>query len=230
MPDAADGDLLWATVTDDTGNVVTAAPQEISLEPTPQAPTTTTLESTRTFQRYAAATQDRALLLVEVSGDAALADPTGSVRVTAGDRTLATAPVTDGTARWRLPATLAPGSYALRARFVPDDPAVAESVSAPVRVVVQRAVATATTSLANGGRSLAVAVRAAGVTPTGTVRVRVTGPRNRTFTGRLRGGRVVVPLGTLPRGSLPRGATYRRLPPGRTGPSPAADGPALTSR
>ncbi|WP_019144238.1 Ig-like domain-containing protein [Aeromicrobium massiliense] len=110
----------------------------------------------------------------------------GTVTVTAG-RAKVTAPVsTSGTARFTLPRTLAVGSYKVTVRYSGSDTTEPSSVTSALKVTRKAtSAAVSASSRVKRGRSFTVTARvggaAAGVSPTGTVKVYVKAPGARSY-------------------------------------------------
>ncbi|MBD8611184.1 Ig-like domain repeat protein [Frigoribacterium sp. CFBP 13729] len=146
------------------------------------AATTTALRADRARQTWGSSTTATLTATVAVAGGA---KPSGSVAVLDGTTTLATVPIAqDGTAAFRLPASLQPGVHSLRATFAPAGADQAASTSSTVVVTVDKASTSTTLRLdsatqvhASSGRVTATASvdPIAGSAATGTVVFRLDG-------------------------------------------------------
>jgi hypothetical protein len=125
---------------------------------------------------------------------------TGSVELWAGAAKLSTLPLVEGKATGTVGPFPTPGPKTLEARYLGD--ALTAPSSSPVRTVVVAKAAARITAKVQPRRITArktrpvvtVVVSAAGVTPTGVVRVRIGA---KTYAGMLRGGRATVRLARL---------------------------------
>lgn len=191
-----------------------------------EAPAATTLRLQAPARQVYGAT---APATVQVSVTAAAADGAdgadgatpgaGTVQVTAGSVVLADGVALDaaGTAKVRLPRTLAVGTHALSATFTPADATAQTPATAPTgRIVVAKAPARATVKLAakkvRASKRAKATVRvrlpqSVGVVPDGRVVVRVDG--RKVAVGKVRDGKVTVRLPRLKPGKHRVQAVYR---------------------
>ena len=166
----------------------------------------TTLTASPTTQIYGAS-GPRILLTATVTSAGPVS---GSVEFVAGGAVIGTAPLDNGAATYRLPATTPAGTYEVVARWA-GTADVEGSTSAPVTVTVSKATTKTTLSALAGGRLLPTYVFVSvtqnnGKPATGTVEIR----EGQTVLKKLpvRLGAAVGTLWSLPRGSHVLTATF----------------------